>query len=83
MKFFAYGVEVIDVVVRALGYSQCGPGSIRGLDAIFWWGFWGLLSASKGVFQVLWIPLYIKIQYLIHGIEDDLEEHYSIVTAST
>lgn len=72
MNFFAYGVEVIDVVVRALGYSHCGPGSIRGLDAVLWWGFLGLFSASKCVFQVLWIPLYIKIQYLIHAIEVDL-----------
>ena len=72
MKFFAYGVEMIDVEVRALGYSHCGPGSICGLDAVLWWGFLGLFSASKGIFQVLWVPLYIKIQCLIHRIEVDL-----------
>ena len=52
MKFFAYGVEVIDVVVRALGYSHCGPGSIRGLDAVLWWGFFGFILRIEVRFPV-------------------------------
>jgi len=61
MNLVAYGIEMGDVVMTALDFHQCGPGSIPGLDAILGWGLLGLFPARKGVFNVLWALLTIKI----------------------
>ena len=53
MNLVAYGIEMGDVVMTALDFHQCGPGSIPGLDAILGWGLLGLFPSRKGVFKVL------------------------------
>ena len=52
-------------MMGALDLCQCGPGSMPGLDAIFGWGLLCLFPVPKGVFQVLWASLTIKVLDLI------------------
>ena len=43
-------IEMIDAVVRALHFRQCGPGSISGLDATLWFGIVGFILCMKECF---------------------------------
>ena len=62
MNLVAHGTEMSDIVMGALDFCQCSPGSMPGLDAILGWG---LFQVRKGVFQVLWALLTIKVLDLI------------------
>ena len=61
MNLVAHGTEMSDVVMAALDFCHCGPG----FDAILGWGLLCLFSVPKGVFQVLWVSLTIKVLDLI------------------
>lgn len=65
MNLVAHGTEMSDIVMGALDFCQCGPGSMPDLDAILGWGLLCLLPVPKGVFEVLWALLTIKLLDLI------------------
>ena len=65
MNLVAHGTEMSDVVMAALDFCHCGPGSMPGFDAILGWGLLCLFPVPKGVFQVLWVSLTIKVLDLI------------------